>query len=80
VRAWHGRIGEGGVAGADLEILSGGDGGKQHEYRDESGGEFRNGESGHWEPQKSCGSGVVARRKAVLVEEFSEAEEWVSRQ
>src|SRR4029077_2389120 len=31
VRARHGRVGEGGVGGADLEILSGGDGGEQHE-------------------------------------------------
>jgi hypothetical protein len=31
VRARHGRIGEGGVAGTDLEILSGGDGGEQYE-------------------------------------------------
>ena len=48
--ARHGRIGEGGVARADLEILSAGDGGKQHEQREKRGDEFRNGGSGHWEP------------------------------
>jgi hypothetical protein len=50
VRMGHGRIGEGGIAGADLE-LSGGDGGEQHEQGYERGGEFRTLGSGHWSLQ-----------------------------
>jgi len=40
-------IGEGGVAGTDLEMLSDGDGGEHDEQRSEQGGEFRKLGRGH---------------------------------
>src|SRR4029077_19108874 len=84
VRARDGWVGEGGIGGADLEILRGGYGGEQHEQREKRGGEFRNGGSGHWEPPnigaKSCRVREWLRsRKAVLVREFSEGGKELSR-
>jgi len=61
VRARHRRVGEGGIAGADLE-LSGGDGGEQHEQRNERDSELRELGSGHWDLQSVGTTSCRVRR------------------